>query len=135
MLFLNYLHALKQILRLVGRDLARLANMDLHTQPGSKATLTVFSCYECKVACSLYFIFFNTASAVPSLRIFFKVACSSKLTLDQHLLGRRHLRRVAQKKAQQEQQREPQQLPVFNCTLCDVTAPSQEVMILFSWSD
>ena len=62
--------------------------------------------------------------------IFFKVACSSKLTLDQHLLGRRHLRRVAQRKAQQEQQREPQELPVFNCTLCDVTAPSQEVMIL-----
>jgi len=96
---------LEAVKRLVGRDLARLAHRELHPKPpGTKATLEVFSCHECKVS------------------------CSSKLTLDQHLIGRRHLRRVAQRKAQQEQDREPQELPVFSCKLCDVTAPSQEVL-------
>jgi len=112
---------LEAVKRLVGRDLARLANREMKAQPGAagpKETLGVFSCHDCKVS------------------------CSSQLTLDQHFFGRRHLRKVAQSKAkqqqnqqqlhqqqqQQQQQREPpQQLPVFECSLCDVTAPSQEV--------
>ena len=46
------------MLRLVGRDLARLANRELQfhpQQPGTKATLAVFSCHECKVPCASKF--------------------------------------------------------------------------------
>ena len=94
------------MIRFVGRDLARIANMDENRQPitAIKGTVDLFSCHDCKVS------------------------CSSQLTLDQHLLGRRHLRKVALRKAAQPQEGKQQLLPVFNCSLCDVTAPSQEVI-------
>ena len=58
-----------------------------------------------------------------------QVPCSSKLTLEQHLIGKRHLRKV-QRKAQAELQPVFKGLiTAFTCRLCDVSAPSQEVKI------
>ena len=58
-----------------------------------------------------------------------QVPCSSQLTLEQHLIGKRHLRKVQRKTQAELQPVSKGLITAFTCRLCDVSAPSQEVKI------